>query len=97
MSRWPYSTTRWAKLRRRVLLEQPLCAYCHEFGITRASSVVDHAIPVRDNVDLAFMRENLIGLCGPCHNSAKQREDSRGYPTGCDALGMPRARMHDEN
>jgi len=72
-----------------VLREQPLCAYCSELGITTAAAVVDHAVPVQQAAELAFVRSNLQGLCKACHDGPKQQEEQRGYRLGCGADGVP--------
>jgi 5-methylcytosine-specific restriction endonuclease McrA len=76
--------TRWQRLRRRVIQEQPLCARC----ALRLSEIVDHIVPAlvalrqaqdsgRYPVDRNagyYFRSNLQGLCRPCHGD-KTTED----------------------
>jgi 5-methylcytosine-specific restriction endonuclease McrA len=76
--------TRWQRLRRRVIQEQPLCARC----ALRLSEIVDHIVPAlvalrqaqdsgRYPLDKSagyYLRSNLQGLCRPCHGD-KTNED----------------------
>lgn len=56
----------WRELRARVLVEEP---YCMIRGpkCTRWSTTVDHVIPLSVRPDLAHVRSNLRGACGPCN------------------------------
>jgi 5-methylcytosine-specific restriction enzyme A len=58
-----YRTTRWQRLRRRVLFEQPICAGCDN----------ELAVDVHHRVDIAdggnpWARSNLEALCKSCHS-----------------------------
>jgi 5-methylcytosine-specific restriction protein A len=89
MARWPYCTARWQALREQVLSEEPLCRYCLEMGQLSPSEHVDHIKPVRTHTDLAFTRDNLQGLCAPCHDGVKQREEKAGHRIGVGIDGVP--------
>lgn len=85
----PLNSSRWQKLRARVLAEQPLCAMCDQ-----PANVVDHANGnPGDN-----SRRNLTALCEPCHNHKTQRQRA-GLPVvhGHDENGMPRDPGHPWN
>lgn len=73
-----YGSQRWKRVRALVLQQQPLCAdpygWHAESGRYEVARQVDHIIPLRVNRALAFVRENLQGLCAKCHN-AKTRAD----------------------
>ena len=56
----------------------PLCKFCLSRGIVTAATVVDHVIPHRGNWN-AFVTGELLTLCAPCHNGAKQQIEQRGY------------------
>ena len=81
----------WAKLRRLVLTEQPLCADCERQGRITPSRDVDHV----DNDASNNERFNLVGLCTPCHSVKTQRYEyfkrtGKWLPVkGCDVNGMP--------
>jgi 5-methylcytosine-specific restriction protein A len=66
----------WRRLREQVLAEEPLCRWC---GV-RASTVVDHILPLRLFPDLAHVRSNLAGACAPCNGSKHDRMPSRFRP-----------------
>lgn len=89
MNKWPYSTSRWQKMRLVVLRREPLCRYCAEQGRTTAAAHVDHIQPVTLRRELAFVASNLQPLCESCHNGIKQREERLGYRVGCDVNGLP--------
>lgn len=69
--RWVYKDPRWAKLRDRVLSEEPLCA---EPGCESTPTVVDHEIPHRGDEQLAFDRGNCRAMCKPHHDAKTGRE-----------------------
>lgn len=60
-------STAWRELRARVLREEPICAMPR---CGRRSTQVDHIVPLSLRPDLALVRSNLLGMCGP-HNAAK--------------------------
>jgi 5-methylcytosine-specific restriction protein A len=60
------------KLRRRRLMNEPLCRDCKANGIVRAAVVPDHITPLAqggEDVD-----SNIQCLCRPCHD-LKTRQD----------------------
>ena len=60
----PTNSTAWRHLRAQVLHEQPLCAHCKALGRVTAATEVDHL----DNDPGNNHRNNLQGLCKPCHS-----------------------------
>jgi 5-methylcytosine-specific restriction protein A len=63
-----YCTEDWRQLRLRVLADEPVCAHC-----LRAPSVeVDHKVPHRGDYVVFWDRDNLQGLCKPCHSAKTQ-------------------------
>ncbi len=64
-----YQTPEWRRLRRRKILEQPLCEACLETETVEPATVVHHR--VRHNGDRAifFDFDQLISLCR-CHHEA---------------------------
>lgn len=82
-------TSAWGRARAFYLRKHPLCVYCQRNGRLTAASVVDHIVAHRlkeaiDSGDEARIEaarklfwdsENWQSLCGPCHNSVKQREE----------------------
>ncbi len=47
-----YNSIRWKRLRKKVLLRQPLCVECQKAGRLTPATVVDHIKPHRGNEDL---------------------------------------------
>lgn len=63
-------------IRKAWFAENPLCVRCHERGIVRAATQLDHIKPLWQggpdfDVDEG---QNRQGLCDPCHDN-KTRED----------------------
>lgn len=89
----PLNSDAWAKLRRMVLAEVPLCQYCPPGVITPATEV-DH----KNNDPADNSRENLVSTCKPCH-SIKTMAYMYGRPArmGCDAEGNPINPAHHWN
>lgn len=80
---------RWQQAREGFLRKHPLCAQCERQGVVEAASVVDHIVAHRGDMELFWDRANWQSLCGPCHNSWKQRLEKSGREPGCDARGKP--------
>lgn len=90
MSRWPYNTARWRRLRGLQLSQHPMCRYCADLGVLTPATDVDHVVPVREAPEGAFDPGNLQSLCKPCHSQTKQREERSGQASGCLPDGTPR-------
>ncbi|WP_289142011.1 HNH endonuclease signature motif containing protein [uncultured Pseudomonas sp.] len=84
----PYNY-RWQQARKGFLRKHPLCARCQRQGIVEPACIVDHIIPHRGDMTLFWDRSNWQSLCGPCHNSYKQRLEKSGREIGCDQGGKP--------
>lgn len=61
-----------AKLRARLLAEQPICAICG----TAPATIADHIVSIANGGPVHSMA-NLQGLCPPCHRTKSLQE--RGY------------------
>jgi len=59
----------WRRLREQVLAEEPVCRWC---GV-RASTVVDHLLPLSRYPEMAHSRANLAGSCTWCNGSKGNR------------------------
>jgi 5-methylcytosine-specific restriction endonuclease McrA len=76
---------RWARVRRAILAEGPLCADPFGWhaidGVAVLAAEVDHVKPLRSHPHLAFSRENLSPLCVRCHamKSAGERRERRRF------------------
>lgn len=60
-------STRWRRVRERVLAEEPTCRVCREQGLDASAVEVDHIVGLAVRPDLAFVRTNLQPLCTRCH------------------------------
>lgn len=89
----------WARLRRLVLSEQPLCPECERIGQLVAASDVDHI----DNDASNNERSNLVGLCRRHHSEKTARHEHYKRTgvwlpvKGCDIHGMPLDPQHPWN
>lgn len=73
-----YSTSRWRALRTAQLQAEPLCRRCWDLDhLAVPATVCDHVHPHRGDVT-AFWAGPFQSLCQPCHDSAKQREETGG-------------------
>jgi len=85
-----YNTKQWKALRLHQLSIEPLCKFCQQQGNVTAAGVADHIEPHKGNRELFFAPSNLQSLCKTCHDSAKQRAESRGVKEiGADTEGAP--------
>lgn len=87
-------TRQWDVFRLAFLREHPLCAMCEAQGRVTAASVVDHIVPHRGDMAIFWREGNHQPLCPPCHNSAKQAEERRGYSDAIGADGWPADPAH---
>jgi len=63
----------WEKIRQQVLMAEPTCRLCWEREKrTTASCEVDHIIPLSKGG--THERENLRGVCEPCHQERHRGE-----------------------
>ncbi len=65
-------TGAWEKARVAYLAKHRFCLRCGD-----PATVVDHIRPHRGDREIFWDRDNWQPLCGPCHNSTKQREERR--------------------
>jgi len=61
-----YNTTRWQKLRRKILKKLPYCVNCGEHQ-NDPSLEVHHIKPPRGDEELFFDEDNVIPVCPACH------------------------------
>ena len=66
-------TTRWLRLRQRVLTEHPLCQRCESEGRITSACEVHHIHPVEEAFTYEERKQrmydpnNLLALCHECH------------------------------
>ncbi|WP_207383293.1 HNH endonuclease [Comamonas thiooxydans] len=89
----PLTSTAWRKLRASVLAEQPLCVDCAVIGRTSIAEDVDH----KDGNPGNNERENLQGLCHPCHSRKTAADHGKTVRMGSDVHGMPLDPRHPWN
>lgn len=77
-SRKLYRSSRWRRLRRRFLQENPLCVECKKVGRLTAATVVDHIIPHKGDEKLFWDEDNLQALCKSCHDRKTAAEGRWG-------------------
>lgn len=90
-------SSRWDRLRRRFLRDNPLCVYCERAGKTKAATVVDHIQPHRGDMALFWRQGNWQPLCQSCHDRVKQRQERGGLDSACGVDGMPLDPRHPWN
>ena len=71
---------RWQRERLQFLRTNPLCVMCEGEGRITAAQVVDHRTPHKGDEALMWDWNNWQPLCGPHHNSDKQRIDKGSAP-----------------
>ena len=64
----PRQTRAWTRLKDQVVIEEPRC-WLKLDGCLGRSDTADHVIPVSERPDLAMVRANLHGACGPCNRA----------------------------
>ncbi|MFZ0624676.1 MAG: HNH endonuclease signature motif containing protein [Pseudolabrys sp.] len=102
MSRWPYSTQRWQRLRRQKLREHPLCQVCLEQGAIVPAAVVDHVLAIKAGGAPYPALDQLRSMCESCHNRKTRHVEQLGKAEapkvwGCDEFGYPRDPAHPWN
>lgn len=68
-----YHSVKWRKMREQVLMADPMCRKCAEYGRYGMATVVDHIVPVTRGGDF-YDFDNLQPLCAYCHNAKSARE-----------------------
>lgn len=67
----PRSTQAWRRLAKQAAREEPVCWLQFPGVCTGASTTGDHVIPVTVRPDLALVRSNVHGACGPCNTARR--------------------------
>lgn len=78
-------STIWRRMRKRVLLEQPLCPDCERAGRVEPAVEVDHA----DGNAYNNQRENLVGRCKRHHSEKTRAEHGGTVKREVDVTGCP--------
>jgi len=89
----PLDHAAWRKLRKSVLMAEPLCRHCTAQGLTVVATDLDH----RDNNPANNDLLNLVPLCHSCHSRKTNRDMGHSVAMGCDLTGQPLAHDHHWN
>lgn len=84
-----YNSKSWFRLRHHQLQSQPLCVMCDALGKLTPATVVDHITPHKGDLQLFSDPANLQSVCKPCHDKAKQIQETKGHLIGGKPDGMP--------
>ena len=69
-----YKSQKWKHKRDRVLRrDEYLCRECKRYGKSTAATTVHHCNPLEQYPELALVNNNLISLCGECHDKMHDR------------------------
>lgn len=85
MSKWPYSTAAWQRLREAKLSASPLCEACIRRDVVEVATVVDHILAIEKGGEAFPPLAGLMSMCAPCHNVKTRAVDS------ADSSGFRRA------
>lgn len=92
MSKWPYNTAIWRRLRWMKLKQNTLCEICLKHQRLQPAVAVDHILAIASGGDPFPPLDRLMSLCVSCHNRKTRIVEQQGQqltPKGCDARGMP--------
>ena len=93
------STSRWQKLRRAKIADQPFCERCQERGRWEPATEVHHIVPCEtarteeEMERLMFDPSNLMSLCHDCHTIIHTESGSRKRK---GMTGKERERQHND-
>lgn len=71
----PRHTRAWRRLRDQVVLEEPTCRLAFPGICTGVSTTADHIVTVTARPELALVRSNVRGSCGPCNDARRNVPD----------------------
>ena len=77
--------SKWQKIRKIKITNNPLCESCANHDIDRLANVVHHIIAIEKAPELRLTMSNLMSLCAECHESLHGRLIIKG----CDINGLP--------
>lgn len=69
-----YQTPEWKAASKDYLQQHPLCVTCLAEERTEPSTLVDHVIPHRGNMQLFWDPENWQAQCASCHSKKTAKE-----------------------
>jgi len=95
MSKWPYNTASWQRLREAKLSVDPICEVCIRREVVETANVVDHIIAIAKGGEAFPPLSGLMSMCEPCHNTKTNAVDHpnasgfRRAMKGYDVEGNP--------
>ncbi len=75
MSKWPYSSATWQRLRQAKLSDQPLCEVCLMREVVEPANTVDHIIAIARGGAPFPPLDGLMSMCSRCHNAKTNAAD----------------------
>src|SRR3546814_11324668 len=78
MSKWPYSTARWKRLRAAHLALEPACRGCKRMGRLTLANTVDHVVAISEGGHAFPGHDGLASYCPACHSAKTARGSEAG-------------------
>ena len=93
-----YDSTRWRKVAKMFLDQNPLCAPCLKIsGKETPATIVHHKIEHKGDEVLFWSWDNLESVCASCHSGHIRVSEHVGYSQACDVDGFPIDPRHPAN
>jgi 5-methylcytosine-specific restriction endonuclease McrA len=69
-----YKSPAWKRKRANILRRDGyMCRECKRYGKTTEATTVHHINPLENYPELKLVNENLLSLCGACHDKMHDR------------------------
>lgn len=80
MKPFSYKTKKWKHKRAAILRRDGyLCQECKKYGRKREAVTVHHIKHAETNPELVYADDNLVSLCGACHNKMHPEKGGRRW------------------
>lgn len=80
MKEFNYKSLKWEKKRAAILRrDKYFCQECKKYGRMREAKTVHHIKHADEYPELAYVDNNLISLCNPCHNKMHPEKGGRRW------------------
>jgi 5-methylcytosine-specific restriction protein A len=89
MSKYPYNTQAWLRLREVKFQQARLCEACLKVGRLTIATDVHHIKPIAEGGAAFPTLEGLMSLCLSCHSQVTKHGMKEFLVKGCDAFGNP--------
>lgn len=79
-----YTSAKWLRKKEKILKrDRHLCVDCKRYGRKTPAALVHHIKPYEERPELGLADENLVSLCGACHNKRHpEKRKTRQPPPG---------------